>query len=352
MTPLEAKIRRLIAHNRPLSVADYFSICLSDPQHGYYQTRDPLGAAGDFTTAPEISQLFGEMVGICLLLAWQAHGSPGNVRLIEIGPGRGTLMADVQRVIKSLSPALAKNATAHLVETGKHLVDVQKKTLENPVIPSRWHTDLDRIENGFTLLFSNELFDAIPVRQFVHTDHGWRERMVGLGPDGDLEFQAGPAGIETPPWAAAAPVGGIAEIAPAREALMARICARLPRDGGIALAIDYGHEKSAVGDTLQAVRRHAYTSVLSDPGACDLTSHVDFQALADTARAEGAHVWPLLTQSAFFRAHNRDDRIAGLYLVGAGTHPGAGVPGVVSSAKATAGLMLRDLGVLEEQARA
>lgn len=299
MTPLEARIRTLIGQNGPMSVADYFSICLADPQHGYYRARDPFGAAGDFTTAPEISQLFGEMIGIFLLLAWKAHGRPGNVRLIEIGPGRGTLMADVQRTIHGLSPPMAESASAHLVETSERLSDIQKKTLENAPITSSWHTDLDRIDSGFTLLFNNELFDAIAIRQFVRTEKDWRERVVGLDESGNLQLQAGPATIETPSWAADAKVGEIVEIAASREALMARIATRLVREGGLALSIDYGHEKSSAGDTLQAVSQHNYVDVLSDPGACDLTSHVDFEALAGAASATGAHIWPLLTQSDF-----------------------------------------------------
>ena len=271
MTPLETKIRQLISLNGPMGIADYFSLCLGDPQHGYYRTRDPFGTAGDFTTAPEISQLFGEMIGICLLLAWQARDCPGNVRLIEIGPGRGTLMSDVQRVLRSLSPELANNASAHLVETSEHLAEVQKDTLKNCAITSHWHTDLDQVENGFTLSFSNELFDAIPVRQFVRTERDWHERVVGVGADGNLEFLAGPATIEAPSWANDAPVGAIAEIAPAREALMARICARLVRDGGVCLAVDYGPRKKCRGRHVAGCRppRSCRCSVKSGRLRCD-----------------------------------------------------------------------------------
>jgi SAM-dependent MidA family methyltransferase len=299
VTPLEDKIRKLIRHNGPISIADYFALCIGDPQHGYYSKRDPLGTAGDFTTAPEISQLFGEMVGLCLVLAWQARKKPGNVHLIELGPGRGTLMADVQRVIHTLAPDLAAAATAHLVETSAYLQTIQGETLKNAPIPTLWHTDFDQVDSGFTLLFSNELFDALPVRQFVKTDRGWRERTVALDTDGALEFQAGPATIDAPGWAGDAANGEIIEMAPAREALMSRLAERLVRQGGLALTIDYGHGHSAPGDTLQAVRNHLYADVLSNPGDCDLTSHVDFEALAAAARAEGAHVWPLLDQGRF-----------------------------------------------------
>lgn len=299
MTPLEEKIHQLIRHNGPISIADYFTLCVGDPDHGYYSTRDPFGAKGDFTTAPEISQLFGELVGLCLLLAWQARGRPQTVRLVEIGPGRGTLMADVQRVIQALAPDLAAVASAHLVETSEHLRSLQQKTLESAPIDCHWHTDLDSVSDGFTLLYSNELFDALPIRQFVKTDRGWRERTVSLGPGDSLQFQAGPAAIDVPDWATDAANGAIAEIAPAREALMARMADRLLAQGGVALTIDYGHDKSAPGDTLQAVRDHQYADVLSDPGQCDLTSHVDFAALASVASSQGAHVWPVQNQGAF-----------------------------------------------------
>ncbi len=299
MTPLEDRIRKLIRLNGPMSITDYFALCVGDPEHGYYSTRDPFGAAGDFTTAPEISQLFGEMIGLSLLLAWQARNRPRTVRLVEIGPGRGTLMTDVQRVLQSLAPDLAAAATAHLVETSERLRSIQQQTLKDAPIDCRWHADLDTVDDGFTLLFSNELFDAIPIRQFVKTDRGWRERTVTLGPDDTLQFQAGPSAIDVPDWAAGSDNGAVAEVAPAREALMARMASRLLAKGGIALTIDYGHAISAPGDTLQAVHDHQYADVLSNPGECDLTSHVDFAALASAARSEGAHVWPVQNQGQF-----------------------------------------------------
>ena len=299
MTPLEGKIRQLIRLNGPISVSDYFALCVADPDHGYYRTSEPFGPAGDFTTAPEISQLFGEMLGLCLLLAWQARDRPPNIRLVELGPGRGTLMADVQRVIRTLEPDLAAAASAHLVETSDRLRTIQRETLADAPIPCHWHADLDAVDAGFTLLFSNELFDALPIRQFVRTDRGWRERTVTVAADDRLQFQAGPAAIEMPGWAAGATDGAIAEIAPAREALMARMASRLLVQGGIALTIDYGHAESAPGDTLQAVQNHQFADVLAKPGECDLTSHVDFAALAAAARSEGATVWPLQNQGPF-----------------------------------------------------
>ncbi|MDA4847319.1 class I SAM-dependent methyltransferase [Hoeflea poritis] len=298
-TPLAKKLRRLIEATGPISVADYFSACLGDPEFGYYRTREPFGAAGDFITAPEVSQLFGEMIGIFLVSAWQAHGRPDTVRLIEIGPGRGTLMADAQRVIQKLAPDFTETASAHLVETSERLTQIQRETLANAPIDCRWHSTLTDVPEGFTLLFCNELFDALPIRQFINTDAGFQERLVTVGDDGTLAFGVGTAAIEPDALPGPARPGDIFEIAPAREAVMAEIAARLRHCSGTALVVDYGHLKSGFGDTLQAVRRQAFADVLEAPGECDLTSHVDFEALAAAAASEGVKIWPAMTQGTF-----------------------------------------------------
>ena len=300
-TPLGRKIVDLIEVNGPMSVADYFSLCLSDPDHGYYRTRDPFGSAGDFTTAPEISQLFGELVGIFMILAWQAHERPRDVRLVEIGPGRGTLMADAQRVIADLAPDLAATVTIHMVETSESLSAIQRKTLDRISPSTTWHTNLNTVPPGFTLLIANEFFDALPIRQFVSTSDGFRERVVSVDEDGSLAFAAGVAGLDPQarPEEVNAQPGAILEVSPARDAVMAQIAARLAADGGVALAIDYGHLQTGLGDTLQAIRNHAYEDVLANPGEADLTSHVDFQSLTTAARAQGVTVAKPLTQGAF-----------------------------------------------------
>ncbi len=308
----------MIAAAGPISVADYFSACLGDPEFGYYRTRDPFGAAGDFTTAPEISQLFGELIGIFLIEAWKAHGRPAGTRLVEIGPGRGTLMADAQRVIDRLAPELAQSATAHLVETSEKLEAIQRETLAGAQIKCHWHTAVTDVADGFTLLFCNELFDALPIRQFVNTEDGFRERLVTVGDDGALAFCAGAATIDRDTLPGHAVAGDIFEIAPAREAVMAEIAARLRRCDGTALVIDYGHLESGYGDTLQAVRKQEYAGVLDAPGECDLTSHVDFQALGTAAAAEGAKVWPPMNQGGFLLALGLLERAGSL---GAGKSP-------------------------------
>ncbi len=293
-TPLAAKLTRLIRANGPITVADYMAICLGDPAHGYYATRDPLGAAGDFTTAPEISQLFGEIVGAWLAHTWRLAGAPAAVRLVELGPGRGTLTADILRVFARV-PGLAA-APVHLVETSPVLGARQRETLSGHAGRIAWHDRLEAVPEGPTLLVANEFFDALPIRQFVREREAWRERMVGLDEAGRLAFGIGPGTIETP---LAAPDGAILEFSPAATAVMQAVAERIARHGSAALVVDYGHAATAPGDTLQAVRSHAYADPLDAPGDADLTAHVDFQALAAAAQAGGAAFHGPVTQGRF-----------------------------------------------------
>ncbi|PKA41196.1 class I SAM-dependent methyltransferase [Rhizobium sullae] len=302
MTALGEKIKAIIQANGPISVTDYFSLCLADPEYGYYRTREPFGRSGDFVTAPEVSQLFGEMIGVFVVHAWQRHGTPSGVRLVEIGAGRGTMMADMLRVIERLAPPLFENMTVHLVETSERLRDIQQQTLVAHGGKISWHFDFEEVPPGFTLIAANELFDAIPIRQFVKTSTGFRERMVGLDADGELAFAAGIASIDPallPESPQAVPAGTLFEISPARQAVMITICDRLRAFGGTALAIDYGHLVTGFGDTLQAVRMHEFDPPLAHPGEADLTSHVDFEDLAKTAVAAGLHLNGALHQGDF-----------------------------------------------------
>jgi SAM-dependent MidA family methyltransferase len=300
-TPLGKKIIDLIRINGPISVADYFALCLNDHEHGYYRTREPFGTQGDFTTAPEISQLFGELIGIFMIVAWQAHGKPDGVQLVEIGPGRGTLMADAQRVITGLSPDMAAVTTGNLVETSSRLQNIQRETLAGCALVNRWHGDLQSVQSGFTLLVANEFFDAIPIRQFANGPNGFCERVITISNDGDLVFSSGVARIDSAllPKDIAAKPGTVFETAPAREAIMKEIAGRLVSDGGTALLLDYGHLETAYGDTLQAIMNHRYDDVLASPGEADLTSHVDFDALGKAALAQNAHISDPLTQGQF-----------------------------------------------------
>ncbi|MFK0329881.1 class I SAM-dependent methyltransferase [Rhizobium sp. NPDC090275] len=301
-TALGEKIKAIIQANGPISVTDYFSLCLADPEYGYYKTKEPFGSSGDFVTAPEVSQLFGEMIGVFIVHAWQRHGTPSDVKLVEIGPGRGTMMSDMLRVIERLAPPLFETMTVHLVETSPRLREVQAETLAAYQGRISWHDGFDEIPAGVTLIAANELFDAIPIRQFVKTATGFRERMVGLDVDDELSFGTGVAGIDPqllPEQAATVPLGTLFEIAPARESVMVAIADRLKAFGGTALALDYGHLITGFGDTLQAVRMHEFDPPLAHPGEADLTSHVDFQALGETAVAAGLHVNGQLHQGDF-----------------------------------------------------
>ena len=301
MTPLAEKIVGLIEASGPLSVADYMALCLFDPAYGYYATREPFGAKGDFTTAPEISQMFGELVGVWIYQAWQTADAPFPVTIAEIGPGRGTLMKDLLRTLGKLDPLLVRNARFALVETSPRLTEIQKRTLDGVGMEITWHMGIDALPPAPLILVGNELFDALPVRQYVKTASGWRERVVGHGEDGKLAFLAGPgAPDETllPSDAVDAAEGAIVELAPARTALMEAVAARLAGHGGAALFIDYGSLEPGTGDTLQAVSRHEYDDVLGRPGEADLTAHVDFFALASVARSRGLTA-SLTTQGDF-----------------------------------------------------
>ena len=301
MTRLKRRIADLIAAQGPISVHDYMAMCLFDPADGYYTTREPFGAAGDFVTAPEISQMFGELVAVWLYQAWTEIGRPLPVTIAEIGPGRGTLMKDMLRTLSRLDAGLAGAADFAMVETSRRLADVQRDTLAGSAATVAWHDDIATLAQAPLLIVGNELLDAIPMRQFVRTASGWRERMVGLDDAGGLAFYAGAGSLDPsllPPDAAHAPPGAVVEISPARTALMARIAAHVATHGGAGLFIDYGHLEPGVGDTFQALRRHGYEDVLASPGEADLTSHVDFAALAAAARAEGLAV-ELSTQGDF-----------------------------------------------------
>ncbi|MAM62527.1 SAM-dependent methyltransferase [Maritimibacter sp. UBA3975] len=276
---LAAKLRARIAQSGPMSVADYMGECLLDPEHGYYTTRDPFGAAGDFTTAPEISQMFGELVGLCLAQGWMDQGSPAAIVLAELGPGRGTLMADILRATRGV-PGFHDALRVVLVEASEALRTRQQATLAGYGVT--WADRLEDVPPGPIFLVANEFFDALPVRQFQRDDGAWRERQVGLADDALTFGLGGPVSLTALDRFAEARDGDLVELRPAGEAVMAEIDARIAASGGAALIIDYGDWHS-LGDTLQAVAKHDTADPLADPGEADLTSHVDFEALAQAA---------------------------------------------------------------------
>lgn len=303
MSPLGTRIAAEIAASGPISVADYMMRCLHDPEYGYYSTREPFGRDGDFITAPEVSQMFGELVGVWLYAAWRAIGAPDAV-LAEIGPGRGTLFRDILRTMARLDPDCLARLDLVLIETSERLRGVQAETLGTQAASVTWHGSVADLGDTPLILVGNEIFDALPFRQYVMTQAGWRERLVGTDETGALCFVTGLGSLAPgflPPRLDAASPGAIVEVAPGRSALAGEVAARIATRGGAALFFDYGHLKTGTGDTFQAVRRHGYEDVFACPGEADLTSHVDFEALAMEARGEDIDVH-LSTQGQFLLA--------------------------------------------------
>lgn len=314
---LKARIAELIAAQGPIGVAQFMTIALHDPEGGYYATRDPFGAKGDFITAPEISQIFGEMLGLWLAQAWDDQGRPHHPLLVELGPGRGTLMADMLRTLKA-APDFLKQATVVMVEASPHLRAVQQQTLKaHPGIV--WQSQFDPPSARPIFLVANEFFDALPIRQYVKTPRGWCERMVTVR-DGALAFALAPApapGALIPQAYAAAPEGGVYETAPSAIALAEDIARLIAAQGGAALLVDYGYDAIGFAETLQAVGGHAFADILAEAGAHDLSAHVDFTALAAAGKRGGAGVHGPIGQGALLTALGMATRAQGL----AAKHP-------------------------------
>jgi NADH dehydrogenase [ubiquinone] 1 alpha subcomplex assembly factor 7 len=308
-TALGREIARMIALDGPITVERYMALCLSHPQYGYYMTRDPLGLEGDFVTAPEISQMFGELIGLWAAQVWLDRGCPAPLRLIELGPGRGTLMADALRAAR-VAPGFLEALSVDLVETSPVLVDKQKRVLADVPVKCQWHAALDTVPPGPAIVIANEFFDALPLRQFVRQEGAWHERLVGLGDDGGLRFGLAPESNRE--IDVKGREGAVVEWPMAGIAVMRDLAARLVQQGGAALVIDYGHTRSGLADTLQAIRNHGFTDVLAEPGEADVTAHVDFSQLAAAARSSGAAVAGPVTQGTFLRALGIDARAASL----------------------------------------
>ncbi len=317
MTPLAEALIRRIGQTGPLTIADYMAECLTHPEHGYYTTRDPLGTAGDFTTAPEISQMFGELIGLCLAEAWSAQGSPAPFTLAELGPGRGTLMADALRATAAV-PGFHDAMALALVEISRPLRAAQAERLSAHA-PHWLDTPADLADTeGPLFVVANEFFDALPIRQFIRRGPGWSERMI-TAEDGRLAFGLSPAA----PLAALAPRlddtgdGALVELCPAAAPIASTLAHAIATRGGAALILDYGGWRSR-GDTLQALRGHAFTDPLDAPGQADLTAHVDFEPLARAATEAGARASQLTPQGVFLerlgitlRAQSLARRLAG-----------------------------------------
>ena len=300
VSPLQADIRRRIKAAGPMPVAEFMALCLTDHRYGYYVTRDPIGQRGDFITAPEISQMFGELIGLWMAAVWNRMGEPANVRVIELGPGRGTMMADALRAAKVM-PGLREALVLHLVEVSPLLTAQQQQLLQQQPVPMFWHKALHEVPAGPAIIVANEFFDALPVNQAVKQNDGWHARVVAVDADGALIFDVAPEPMaQMPPLPQAvreAPTGSVFEWR--SDALALEIGRRIAREGGAALAIDYGHAQSAAGETLQAVGGHAFADALSTPGTVDLTAHVDFAALARAVESMGALAFGPIAQSEF-----------------------------------------------------
>lgn len=301
-TLLAAMLARRIARDGPVSVHDYMEACLADPNAGYYLTRQPIGKDGDFVTAPEISQIFGELIGVWVAAVWRSMGEPRALTVAELGPGRGTLMQDALRAWRSV-PKFLDGVSIALIETSPLLREMQANTLRAAAAPPGWYDSLEHVPHGPLIVIANEFIDALPVRQFVRERNAWHERCVTLGDAGNFAFCVG-APVETDAVPASvrqmdAADGTVVETRPAVAALLSALAARATQAPVAALIADYGHRRAGFGETLQAVRRHRFADPLSVPGEADLTAHVDFAVLKETATGVGLAAFGPMPQGEF-----------------------------------------------------
>lgn len=314
MTALRKLLIQQIKTTGPLSVSDYMSACLGHPKYGYYMTRDPFGTDGDFTTAPEISQMFGELIGLWLAQAWIDRGSPSSCQLIECGPGRGTLMADILRAAK-MAPGFLESLSIHLVETSPTLTDTQKDSLKE--YPVTWHKEFSSLPNPSSdipnFIIGNEFFDALPIHQLVRISNSWHERLITSEGDDALiwAYDKNPSTLSnyiSEIVTSSAQEGDIAECSPLSLTLSELMAERISISNGVGLFPDYGYSKPAVGDSLQALSDHQFCDVLNKCGNADLTAHVDFTALANKFDEKGCKAAPLLPQGLFLKRLGIDAR--------------------------------------------
>jgi NADH dehydrogenase [ubiquinone] 1 alpha subcomplex assembly factor 7 len=297
MTALAKIIKAMIAEEGPMPLDRYMTLCLSHPEYGYYMTRDPLGAAGDFTTSPEISQVFGELIGVWVAQVWEQLGSPRHFALVELGPGRGTLMADVLRVLTKI-PSCTKAADVHFVETSPVLRAAQLDRVTN----ATWHSSVASLPGLPTVLVANEFFDALPIRQLEKKSGRVFERCIGVE-DGQLAIGLIPSANRVPFTG-----DGVFEDASIRDALATHLGDHLNQSSGAALIVDYGHMRSATGDTLQAMKAHSFCKITDHVGEADVTSHVDFESLGRGFAKGGARIAGLMTQGQFLQAMGLEAR--------------------------------------------
>ncbi|MGI9386545.1 MAG: class I SAM-dependent methyltransferase [Methyloligellaceae bacterium] len=310
---LDGRLKQKIRNDGPITIEAFMEAALTDPDEGYYRQRAPLGVRGDFVTAPEISQIFGELIGLWTAEVWREMGARPAFHLIELGPGRGTLMSDALRAL-TIVPEAIEAAEIHLVELSARLRAEQQATLRSAHVSPRWHERLDEVPSGPSIIIANEFVDALPVRQFVRCSTGWHERCVDVCNEGQFVFTE----CATPICESAefitrdlgsAELGSIAELCPGAEPLINEIAARAGTNPTVALIIDYGHLRHGTGDTLQAVRNHQTADPLKDPGRADLTAHVDFAHLAACAAGNGLAVYGPMTQRQFLLSLGLRERL-------------------------------------------
>ncbi len=306
MTALEQIIKQTIQErgaNGYMRLDEYMGLCLAHPEHGYYMTRDPLGQAGDFTTAPEISQMFGEMIGAWLADTWMKMGSPTKINIVECGAGRGTLIADAMRATKSVE-GFHNAAQIHVIEISPVLMEKQKQVLEG--YGATWHSDTESLPtDSHHLIIGNEFLDALPVRQFVFTDTGWLEKVVKIDTNDTLcigEIEPDKVVIEAFPSMLLPPkIGDHLEVSLEQNAFLCEVSKIVLNQGGNALFIDYGFNHSVFGDTLQALKNHTPCDVLTDPGEVDLTTHVNFGHVSNLMMGKNLTVHGPVSQADFLK---------------------------------------------------
>jgi len=319
---LARKLRAQIRKQGPLRLHDYMQACLSDPEYGYYLVRDPFGVGGDFITAPDVCQVFGELLGLWCVHVWAELGQPQNCKLIELGPGRGALMSDALRAV-SLVPEFVRSIEVHFVETSRALREAQKdhiegqaKDQERPIPDLFWHDDLSSVPAGPSFLIANEFIDALPIRQFQMQGGQWFERMVGLDGEGRFSFELAEQPLENmellPPIHRQANDGDYIEYCPAMSTVIGQMAARAKGHPFAGLLIDYGYGAPALGDTFQAISDHKFTDPLKEPGLADVTAHVDFSQLLRTAEKQGMSICGPATQRDFLIALGVRERAAQL----------------------------------------
>ena len=298
---LAARLHAHIAENGPLTVEAFMQACLSDAASGAYTSRQPIGGAGDFITAPEISQIFGELIGLWSVSVWQSMGAPRAVTVAELGPGRGSLMADALRAWRAV-PAFLDVISVALIETSPVMVAAQRSALREARVPVSWYATLDEVPDGPLIVLANEFIDALPIRQFIYRDGTWLERLIASDGSGGFCFTEGnrlALGDQASDLPDEAPDGSILEMRPAARTLLYELARRASVAPLAVLIIDYGHDEAGFGDTLQAVRGHRFAATLADPGSADLSAHVDFADLKRRASALGLKPYGPVPQGEF-----------------------------------------------------